>query len=300
MAVYPGAHYRPLNNFSDRGTKPRLGVVLHVNDADGPSLYGWIAGNNGMSCHWQVAKDGTVEQYIDTDNASWCQKDGNSTYLSIETQGFVSQPLTDAQLRACAGIMSWVHKTYGIPLKLAEIPGQRGLGWHGMGAAHGVDWGHSACPGAIRRAQRSQILSLAAGKAPAHATSVPSQPPGEIVTPADIAHIANAVYAKLLNTDNVLSAPADTMDHKTNPFWTWGTHIVNTTSYSRGTLTRVAQILALVTAQDKAVVAQGKEVAALAEAVQSLAGELKAHTATVQITPTDLPVTGSVHVGGTA
>jgi len=159
--IYPGATYRPLNQFSNASAHPRLGVVLHVNESDGPSLYNWIAGNNGMSCHFQVAKDGTVEQYIDTDNGSWCQVDGNNTYLSIETQGYHTEPLSDAQVHAIALLMSWVHQTHGIPLQLAEQPGQPGLIWHGAG---GDSWGgHFDCPGDPRKAQRAQILALAGG-----------------------------------------------------------------------------------------------------------------------------------------
>ncbi len=161
MAVYPGATYRPLNQFSTLGARPRLGVVLHVNDSDGPSLYNWISGDNNMSCHWQVARDGHVEQYVDTDNGSWCQMAGNSTYLSIETQGFPMEALTAAQVTACAGIMAWVHATHGIPLVLADTVGAPGLAWHGMG---GAAWGgHTGCPGDLRKAQRAQILALAAG-----------------------------------------------------------------------------------------------------------------------------------------
>ena len=186
MAVYPGANYRPLNQFSNIGSRPRLGVVLHVNESDGPSLYNWIAGNHGMSCHFQVAKDGTVEQYIDTDNGSWCQVNGNDTYLSIETQGFHTEALTDAQVHAIALLMSWVHATHAIPLQLAEQPGQPGLIWHGAG---GNSWGgHFDCPGEPRKTQRVQILALAGG-------TVPSTDWFDMATPADL----EASLRKVLN-----------------------------------------------------------------------------------------------------
>ncbi len=42
MAVYPHAVYRPLNQFSNGHMHSYRGVVLHVNDSDGPSLYNWI------------------------------------------------------------------------------------------------------------------------------------------------------------------------------------------------------------------------------------------------------------------
>jgi hypothetical protein len=156
MAVYPRARYRPLNQFSNGAMHSYRGVVLHVNDSDGPSLYNWIAGGHDMSCHFQVAKDGTIEQYIDTANSSWCQADGNNDWLSVETQGFPTEPLTPAQVDAIRGIVSWAHLTHGIPLQLAETPAGTGLGWHGMG---GDAWGgHPGCPGDLRKAQRAEIL----------------------------------------------------------------------------------------------------------------------------------------------
>lgn len=180
MSVMPGISYRPLNQFSNQGAKPRLGVILHVNDSQGDSLtsvsgdtlYNWIASNpsrpnNQMSCTWQVSQTGGIEQYIDTDNGPWTQSDGNDTYLSIETEGRPADAMTVAQLQACARIMMWVHTEHGIPLVLAEQPGQPGLGWHGMG---GDAWGgHPNCPGAPRKSQRAAILAIAKGR------SIPTQ-----------------------------------------------------------------------------------------------------------------------------
>lgn len=157
MAVYPGAVYMPLNSFSDPGM-PRTGLVLHVNDGNSPSLYWWIAGRNGMSCHWQVAKSGRVEQYVDTDRAAWAQQAGNADYLSVETEGFPSEPLNQAQLDALAKLYHWLHDTHGFPYQLADAPGERGFGWHGMG---GTAWGHTECPGVLRREQRDDVLAEA-------------------------------------------------------------------------------------------------------------------------------------------
>lgn len=203
MAIMPGAAYRPLNQFSNQGARPRLGVVLHVNDSQGnqvtstsgDSLYGWISSNpsrpgNQMSCHFQVSQSGLIEQYIDTDNGSWCQAAGNDDYISVETEGVPGREpvgLTAEQVRSCARIMAWVHAVHGVPLQLADAPGRAGLGWHGMG---GRAWGgHSSCPGVVRVAQRAQILTLAgaaAGQAQPLGGGVPlstaqSQPPKEIV-----------------------------------------------------------------------------------------------------------------------
>lgn len=165
MPRYPGAVWRDVgapSRFSNGAMHEQLGVVLHVNDAQSDDLFGWITGDNGMSCHFQVNKEGKVYQYIDTAYSSWCQKDGNNTYLSIESQGFASESATSEQVDSIGGILAWIHKVHGMPLQLADAPGQRGFGWHGMGAAHGADWGHPDCPG-VRKNQRAAMLTVAKG-----------------------------------------------------------------------------------------------------------------------------------------
>lgn len=170
MGIMPGAVWRDVGapaKYSNGLMRAHLGIVLHVNDSqgdqvtstNGDSLYSWITGDHGMSCHFQVSQMGIVEQYIDTRYSSWCQAAGNDTYLSIETEGHPTTPLTPAQVQACAAILAFVHAEHAIPLQLADQPGERGFGWHGMGAP---GWGHASCPGDLRKAQRAQILQLAA------------------------------------------------------------------------------------------------------------------------------------------
>lgn len=138
--------------------RSHTGVVLHVNQSDG-NLYSWVAGDHDMSCHFEVYKSGAVEQYLDTDLTAWCQMAGNADYLSIETEGYDTEALTDAQVHTIASILHWANEVHGIALQLAEQPGQRGFGWHGMG---GAAWGgHPDCPGVLRRNQRAQIIQLA-------------------------------------------------------------------------------------------------------------------------------------------
>jgi hypothetical protein len=145
-----------------------LGVVLHVNDSVG-NLFNWVNGDHNVSCHFEVYKSGLIEQYLDTSMTSWCQADGNPDYLSIETEGFPGQGFTPAQAAAIVGLLRWIHATHGIPLVLADEPGQAGFGWHGMG---GAAWGgHPDCPGDKRKADRAGLLEQA--KAPAVKKSIP-------------------------------------------------------------------------------------------------------------------------------
>lgn len=136
-----------------------LGVALHVNVSNG-SLDNWIANHgNDMSCHFEFYKDGSVTQYVDTANDSWCQMDGNRTYLSFESEGYPNEALTAKQVHAMARVYAQLHEAHGIPLQIANHVGEHGFGWHGMG---GAAWGgHYDCPGDLRKHQRHRVLELA-------------------------------------------------------------------------------------------------------------------------------------------
>jgi hypothetical protein len=172
MPRYPGAKWRPIQGHTDGPMLAHLGAVLHVNQSDG-NLFNWVSGDHNVSCHFEVYKDGTVEQYLDTGVSSWCQMAGNATYVSIETEGFANEAFTNAQLLAIARLYAWLHRTHGLPFRQADKPGEHGLGWHGMG---GVAWGnHPDCPGDKRKAQRTKILAMAQAIAnPAPARPDPS------------------------------------------------------------------------------------------------------------------------------
>lgn len=163
-----------------------LGLILHV-QAGNNALSGWF--NNpaaSASSTWWAGKAGGREQYGDPDcDKFWAQSAGNSTYHSVETEGYPSEPLTSAQIDSCATIYAWGHLRYGWPLKLAEKPGESGLGWHGMG---GSAWGgHTGCPGDIRKAQRKDILRRA------QELLAPSAPQGDELSAQDVADIKDYV-----------------------------------------------------------------------------------------------------------
>lgn len=166
-----------------------LGMVLHVQVGDG-SCYGeFSVPANQASSTWWVAKDGTLEQYVDSDLAAWTEAAGNFTWDSVETEGTPDQALTDAQIVTLAKLYAWGVQTYGWPVRTSEDPRLGGFGWHGMG---GAAWGgHYQCPGELRKAQRPAILTLANLElAPPAPPSVPLDPYLEIImslanSPAD-------------------------------------------------------------------------------------------------------------------
>jgi len=160
---YPGAVWKPVNNHGGLMTS-HVGVVLHVQEDNG-GLQGWF--NNpasGVSSHFWISKAGVVEQYVDTDVVAWAQAAGNASYLSVETEGFTTEALTEQQVDQFGKLFRWCVGRYSsIHYAEADVPGQSGLGWHGMG---GVAWGnHPGCPGDLRKAQRPVIIQKAQGSA---------------------------------------------------------------------------------------------------------------------------------------
>lgn len=161
-ALYTPAEWRPVKNHGGN-MSAHLGLVLHVQQGNGSPFNEFNTPTSEASSHLWVSKTGHVEQYVDLNKIAWAQATGNDTYNSVETEGgcdakgeFVEEALTDAQLEALADIYVSGHNEFGWPVLLADSPGQRGLGWHGMGAP---GWGHAQCPGQVRKAQRIDILT---------------------------------------------------------------------------------------------------------------------------------------------
>lgn len=60
------------------------------------------------------------------------------------------------------------------------------------------------------------------------------------LTDADVKKIADAVFSKIFKTDDVLAAPPDAADYKTNPFWTFQTHVQAQTTTVRAVQSALA------------------------------------------------------------
>jgi hypothetical protein len=174
MTVCPFAVWKPVSGHGGVMAS-HLGLVLHVQQGNN-SLAGWF--NNpgaGASSTWWVSKTGVLEQYVDANVSAWAQAQGNSTYNSIESEGYTTEPLTAAAEATLARLYKWGHDVYGWPYSLAESPGVRGFGWHGMG---GAAWGgHTGCPGDLRKNRRQAILTAAQGSAPAPDPKPPTPAP---------------------------------------------------------------------------------------------------------------------------
>ncbi|MFD9301344.1 N-acetylmuramoyl-L-alanine amidase [Streptomyces sp. NPDC060048] len=152
----PGVSRRPLErNYVAGERDAQRGLVLHVQEGEG-SLYERF-GTPGLkaSAHFWVSRDGETEQYVSVLDRAWAQVEGNGAWASVETSGFATRTLTEAQVDAVARIYAWGAGAHGWPAALSERPDQPGLGTHSMG---GASWGAHACPGTLRAGQRTEII----------------------------------------------------------------------------------------------------------------------------------------------
>src|SRR5690348_260141 len=90
----PGAVWRPITvpGGPTRRTSKGRAVVLHVAASEATSLFGYFNNNPGANSHFYVARDGTIEQYIDTDYQSWTSMEANASTIGVETQGGLTNP----------------------------------------------------------------------------------------------------------------------------------------------------------------------------------------------------------------
>lgn len=156
------------------------GLVVHIAEGSYDGTITWCftsRGDQAVSAHFVVARDGRAAQLLDTDVTAWTQRAGNGHWLSVECEGRTPEALTTAQIETIAKIFARGCLRYGYPLQIATAPDQEGLGHHSMGTnGHdvptdtwtGPTWGHEDCPGPPIIAQKPAILTraitLAAGE----------------------------------------------------------------------------------------------------------------------------------------
>ncbi|KZM36073.1 N-acetylmuramoyl-L-alanine amidase [Oerskovia enterophila] len=142
MPWHPDAIKRPIT--ADKGRSP-LGahnrVNLHVAVSEAASLFGFFNVGGQVDSHFYVRRDGTFEQYVNTDDNAFADLEGNDATISIETQGGVTNPNTEpwtpAQAERLAQLYAWCAVQHRIQVKLATSSAlgepSRGLSWHRLG-----------------------------------------------------------------------------------------------------------------------------------------------------------------------
>jgi hypothetical protein len=168
MARYHGAVWKPLPVASNDPPIRPIGFILHVSAVDVPSLFeGFKRRTDGIESHFHIAKDGTIEQYRDTEREADANYKGNSFivngerqgFISIETQGLGAGEWTLRQLDSIKKLLKWGQEKHGIPIRKTPGPFSPGTGYHVMWGAPGA-WTPVAksCPGPDRIKQFNDVL----------------------------------------------------------------------------------------------------------------------------------------------
>jgi hypothetical protein len=159
--ICPFATYKAVGNHGGQ-MSAHLGLVLHVQQGTG-SLYGYFNNpSSQVSAHFWCAQDGTLEQYVDTNVVAWAEAAGNASYLSVETEGMDTTPLTPAQVATLGRLLAWCANGYGFPLTGPVPHGTPGFTPHcNPNGTPDPAWGNHPCPGSIRLGQMGAILAAA-------------------------------------------------------------------------------------------------------------------------------------------
>ena len=187
MPIYPGSVYkRPPGMTVGAKRKKTDAAILHIDAGGVRDLYGWWnnpdSGANGS--HFQVAYDGTVVQYADTDFIVYTSGSGSQRSVGIETQGKAAGEWTPAQRTAIVNLLAWLCKIYNLPVRqmTSSKKSERGIGYHLLGVpanaaqkaakvsqTGGELWSSSVgkvCPGPDRVKQIPSIVNQVATGTP--------------------------------------------------------------------------------------------------------------------------------------
>lgn len=150
----------PLNH--EKGeNRPRL-LIVHIMQGSLSGTDSWFHNPKAkVSAHFGVGRDGTVLQWVDTDDRAWHAVDANDYSIGVECEGLSGEPLTDRQIQQVAHIFAWAHTEYeDVELWMNRRPySGHGLSYHALG---GFAWGnHPNCPGAPIVHQLPEILAEA-------------------------------------------------------------------------------------------------------------------------------------------
>lgn len=236
MALMPGAAWRPIPaNRTAGGQESVRGVVVHIMAGSYTGTDSWFRNPSAQaSSHFGTSKAGALCQWVDTADRAWAQAAGNRDWLSVENEGQGGDQLTDEQLDRNAEVLAWAHAKYGVPLKVADGPSDRGLGYHAMG---GSAWGgHTSCPGSKIVAQLSEIVARAKKLAGASEE-----------LDMDARQVHDAVWGR-----DEIPAPKTSSTVKTNPTW-------KAESFLPEIVDRLARLTEVVAALDRKIDALSKK-----------------------------------------
>lgn len=162
MAVVPFARKKLIKpGANDPRIEARIGI-LHVDAGNAYDLEDYFRyRSGGIESHLHIPKDGTLDQYRDTDWEADANYKANPFAISVETQGYGAGKWTGEQIDMIKRVMLWCRDTHGIPLrKVTSWNDPRGgWGYHTLFGAPS-EWTPVAksCPGPDRIEQFHSIL----------------------------------------------------------------------------------------------------------------------------------------------
>ena len=139
MEKYPLATWHASPNYTQGRQGQAVGCITdHIMQGSMASSDSWFLNiGSQVSAHFGVAKDGSVIQWVDTDNSAWvngninqpdlsvalidkCSNENiwpNAVTLGIEHEGYTGQPLTEVQYQATLALHRWLLQLYPQQLK---------------------------------------------------------------------------------------------------------------------------------------------------------------------------------------
>lgn len=131
----------PATNYRSRNGELPIAVAIHIADGLEASVIATFKDPNVQkSSHFLVCKDGTVDQFVSTKNASFCTgnidnpvselvlkmpTNPNGWTVSIEHEGFGTEDITEAQYQTTALICKYLHDNWDIALDRTHVFGHR-------------------------------------------------------------------------------------------------------------------------------------------------------------------------------
>lgn len=259
MAWYPGAVKKEIRPGANDPVIIPLGIILHTDSGNSGSLFNYFNGpSGGIESHFHIPKKNPVEQYRDTGYEADANLKANSFYIdgirygfiSVETQGYDTDPWNDYQLAEIKKLILWGKSVHPrIQLRVCPGPFSAGIGYHTLFGSPGP-WTPVAktCPGPVRIKQFNDVL------VPWFKTATPPTEDDMPYTPEQlqaIAYNANKDYGA-----DLWAAPGGT-----------GTHFIADTKAGLASLT--AQVAGLTAAVKALADHQGVDSAAVISAVQT-------------------------------
>lgn len=157
---YPGAFVKNIPpGDNDPPIMPRV-AILHVDAGNALSLFDFFRlRSGGVESHFHITRNGVVEQYRSIYFQADANLKANDFAVSIETQGFGDGEWTPAQLQAIKGLLLWLNREAGIPLRKIQRWDGSGVGYHTLFGSPS-EWTPVAksCPGPLRIRQFEMVL----------------------------------------------------------------------------------------------------------------------------------------------